>query len=358
MSVSRYLAALLLCLFISIADAEDSTLSIATWGGVYEQAQQAVIFTPFTTQSNIAIKTLPYNGGIAILQQPDKPDLIDMTEEDSLRACELGLLHEYNFRALVKPSPSGRAIRKDFLRQAFRPCSIAHLSFSTVVAYSLDAFPEAKPQTIADFFDLERFPGKRGLRKEPAALFEWALIARGVPINQVYDLLSTERGLRLATDKLDSIREHIVWWDDPDQPLALLKAGTVAMASAYNGRLFNAQEQHGSIVILWDAQIIELSTWVMPKQGKVIKPEVLEFIRYATSARTQALLAEQIPYGPTRYSAFAYIGKNPGNGLVMVDHLPNTPHHLPKALFKDSKWSANTARLRQQAFVNWLKQSE
>ncbi|MGB1256799.1 MAG: extracellular solute-binding protein [Thiolinea sp.] len=352
---------LIIPLFISSnrihADTPQTTLNIATWGGLYQAAQQAAIFTPFTAKTGIQIATQPYNGGIGILQRADKPDLIDMVEEDALRACDTGLLHEADFTQFVDSGPSGESVQQDFLPRSFLPCSVAQLSFSTVAAYSITAYPDIKPQTIADFFDLQRFPGKRGLRKEPAVMLEWALAANGVPLNQIYDLLSTERGLQLALKKLDSIREHIVWWEDPDEPANLLKSGQVAMTSGYNGRLFAAQSRNSPIIILWDAQITEKATWVIPrqKQQAKIKPEILTFIRYATATRTQAKLAENIPYGPTRYSAFAFIGKHPENGQVMSGHLPTAPHHLSRALFKDSKWSANTATLRQEAFEQWLK---
>lgn len=62
------------------------------------------------------------------------------------------------------------------------------------------------------YFDLERFPGKRALRKSPVGLFEWALLSLTVPREQLYDLLSTRRGLDLAAQRLDEIRESIIWW--------------------------------------------------------------------------------------------------------------------------------------------------
>ncbi|NNF78535.1 MAG: ABC transporter substrate-binding protein, partial [Rhizobiales bacterium] len=62
----------------------------------------------------------------------------------------------------------------------------------------------------------------------------------GVPVAQVYDLLSTERGLKVAFRKLEEIRSAIVWWTDPAEPPALLAKGEVAMASGFNGRFFAA----------------------------------------------------------------------------------------------------------------------
>ena len=39
--------------------------------------------------------------------------------------------------------------------------------FSAVYAYHPQHFADAKPETIEDFFDLERFPGRRGMRRVP-----------------------------------------------------------------------------------------------------------------------------------------------------------------------------------------------
>ena len=50
----------------------------------------------------------------------------------------------------------------------------------------------------ADFFDLERFPGKRGLPKGARRNLEWALMADGVELNNIYQTLESghERALR------------------------------------------------------------------------------------------------------------------------------------------------------------------
>ena len=341
--------------FTGTSYADEQALSIGTWGGAYEKAQQQALFTPFTQKTGITITTVPYNGGIAILQQDDLPDLISMNEADALRACDEGLLAPRDYQAMAAPAASGQSLEADFLPQTFRPCSIAQITFSTVIAYNLDAFPETKPQTIRDFFDIARFPGKRGLRKQPHAVLEWALMARGVPTNQVYDLLSTERGLRLAIEKLDTIRDHIVWWETADEPADLLKRGVVTMASAYNGRIFSAQTKGVPLITLWDGQLVELETWVITGQDNTPNPNAQKFIRFATTAKAQARLSEYIPYGPTRRSAFERIGNHPEYNLPMAAHLPTAPHHLSSALFKDSEWSANTASLRQRAFDKWLK---
>jgi putative spermidine/putrescine transport system substrate-binding protein len=348
-----------LCCFISshIQAAEKAEIiNIGTWGGVYEAAQKTAIFSPFETQTGIKLKTTLQYGGLAILQGSDVPDIVDMEEPDARLACEKGLLHSLDFIQLLS-TDSASAIESEFLEDSFSPCAVAHNTFSTVVAYSSSAFSGEKPQTIVDFFDVERFPGMRGLQKKPSAILEWALLAYGIPISQIYDLLSTARGMKLAFRKIEKLRGHIIWWQDPDEPAALLGDGTLVMSSGYNGRFFDAQSPDNPIIILWDGQIVDRSVWAFPAAHTEIKPAAKDFIGFAMNSKQQAKLADIIPYGPTRLNALKKMGNHPTKGIPMVNHLPLAKHHLKRAIFRDTTWYSSTAQLRQQAFDAWLKQS-
>ena len=39
---------------------------------------------------------------------------------------------------------------------------------------------------MADFWDLKKYPGRRGLRKTPRVNMEWALMADGVANDKIY----------------------------------------------------------------------------------------------------------------------------------------------------------------------------
>lgn len=67
-------------------------------------------------------------------------------------------------------------------------------------------------------FDVEEFPGTRGLRRGAKFNREIALMADGVAPEDVYDELSTEEGVDRAFAKLDELKEHIQWWEAGAQP--------------------------------------------------------------------------------------------------------------------------------------------
>jgi putative spermidine/putrescine transport system substrate-binding protein len=333
-------------------------LTVATWGGAYEASQRQALFEPFTAATGIAIRTVPYDGGVRPLREhlaaAAAPvwDVIDMIETDAERACDRGLLEPFD-PAILEPAPDGTPAARDFIADSFGACAVSQLVFATVVAYDDRAFPDEKPATVADFFDIDRFPGRRGLRRSPSGLLEWALRAYGVPHAQVYDLLSTERGLKLAFRQLDRIKERIVWWAGGATPVELLESRTVAMTSGYNGRFFHAQTQGAPVSVIWDSALVEHTTWAIPK-GAANRAASAAFIRFATTSEAMADMANRIAYGPTRLSAQRRIGLHVPSGIPVRPHLPTTPRHRDEALVVDHAWYARTADLRRRLFDAWL----
>ena len=61
--------------------------------------------------------------------------------------------------------------------------------YATVMGYRTDVFPEGKrPQSWADFWDVQKFPGPRSMRNDPADNLEFALLADGVPLDKIYPI--------------------------------------------------------------------------------------------------------------------------------------------------------------------------
>jgi putative spermidine/putrescine transport system substrate-binding protein len=355
------LAALLLAAAAPAVAAESRTLTVVTWGGAYEASQRAAIFEPFTAATGIEVAIARYDGGVAPLRahlaQDGAPtwDVVDMIRADARTACRAGLLEPFD-PAILAPGADGTPAAADFIDGAFGDCFVTQLVFATVIAYDDRAFPGEKPRSVADFFDLERFPGKRALRAAPVGLFDWALRSYGVPRSQIYDLLSTERGFRLAFRRLDRIRDQLVWWRAGSEPVDLLRSGAVAMATGYNGRFFQAQAVEGApISVIWDSALLEHNTWAIPK-GTPDRDLAEQFIGFATSSERLGAMANRISYGPARRSAQRRIGLHVETGIPMRAHMPTAPRHLAQALHKDDEWYARTADLRRRRFDAWFAQ--
>ena len=55
-----------------------------------------------------------------------------------------------------------------------------------------DAKAVTAPPTLADYYDLKKYPGKRAMRKDPVAVFEAALQADGVRVLTSHKALRCE----------------------------------------------------------------------------------------------------------------------------------------------------------------------
>lgn len=335
----------------------DDALVVLSWGGAYERAQREALFDPFTAKTGREVEVHQYDGGLAGLRRAvadgEVPwDVIDMTRSDAMAACEAGLLAPLP-AGLAAPAPDGTPPAQDFLPGAIDRCALTHTVFATVVAYRRDAFPGRRPTAIADLFDQQRFPGPRALQRTPAVNLEWALRSYRVPREELYRLLSTPRGLRLALARLAEL-ETIHWWEAGDTPARLLAEGQVVMASGYNGRFFDAMHREGApIEILWDGQVQEHEAWAIPR-GAAHPEAAREFIRFATTTERLAELARRIPYGPARRSAALQVTTHPESGLDMRLHIPTHPLNAAGAIVKDEAWYARTRSRLEDYFEAWL----
>ncbi|WP_420228754.1 extracellular solute-binding protein [Rhizobium etli] len=121
------------------------------------------------------------------------------------------------------------------------------------------------PKTWADFWDTKKFPGKRGLRKGFEYALEFALMADGVPVDKVCEVLSVEGGVDRAFKKLDELKADIIWWDAGAQPLQLLSSGQVVMTSAYDGRISGINRTEGKkFGFVFPGSVYAIDSWVIP----------------------------------------------------------------------------------------------
>ena len=333
-------------------------ITVVSWGGPYERSQRKAYFEPFTKATGIRIDVERYDGGLEELRRQVNGgdvdwDLVDMTMADNRAACRQGLLEPLDHSRL-HPAPDGTPASGDFIDGALTECGVAQIVYAMVAAYNRDAFPGERPSRIADIFDLRRFPGTRALQRSPEANLEWALRSYGVPRQDLYQLLSTDRGLRLAFERLDRIRDHVVWWTSTDQPVEMLISGEAVIASEYNGRLFEVAAIQGHpIEIIWDGQVYELGTWGIPRGTRRLN-DVHEFIRFATGTHPLAEQARYIAYGPARRSSMKLVSTHAETGEDMRPHLPTNPVNFRTAILKDTEWYASLYDRIKARFDAWL----
>jgi putative spermidine/putrescine transport system substrate-binding protein len=332
------------------------SLTVVSWGGAYTKSQVEAYQKPWMAATGNQIISEDYNGGLAEVKAQVEAgnvtwDLVDVELSDAVRGCDEGLLEPID-HSMLPAAPDGTPATEDFLEGALPECAVANIVWSTVFAY--DGSKTDGVAGIADFFDLAKFPGKRGLRKSPKATLEMALMADGVPAGEVYDLLATDAGVARAFAKLDTIKDSVVWWEAGAQPPQLLADGEVVMTTAYNGRIFNAAvAENKPFVVNWDGQILDFDLWVVPK-GAPNKDLAMEFIAYSTDTQRLADQAAWISYGPARKSSGPLVGKYNDGKTEMGPHMPTSEAALKNALVNDFEFWADHQDELNERFNAWL----
>ena len=354
------LATAILAASVTTAQAK-TDMVVVSWGGAYTKSQTKAYHEPYMKMNpdiNIINDDSSAEGGAKLRAQAEAGkvtwDLVDVLPDVAIALCDDGLALEINPDTQLAAAPDGTSAKDDFGDSLVSPCFIPQIVYSTTIGYRTDKVGATPPTTMADVFDLKKFPGKRALNKNPTGNLEWALIADGVAKEDVYKELATKEGVARAFKKLDTIKSEVVWWTKGAQPGQLLADGEVVMASAYNGRLFSAIVEHKQPVgMMWDAQLFELDGWIIPKDAPN-KEEALKFLKFATDTQRLADQSKYISYGPARKSSAPLVGKHAELGIDMAPHMPTAPANAKNVLYKNIEfWADNKDELAEK-FEAWL----
>jgi putative spermidine/putrescine transport system substrate-binding protein len=303
------LAALLAGLLAAGAGAQQ--LTFVSWGGSYQEAQTRAWVEPFAAERGITILQDGPTEYAQLMAMVDAGqvfwDVVDIENDFGLGECG-----EY-----LEPLDYSIIDRDAILPGFADECRVGVILYATVLAYNTDVFGE-EPESWEDFFDLESFPGRRGLPRSPSRyILEMALVADGVAPEDLYPL-DIERALA----KLDTIKDQVVWWDTGAQSVQHIADGEVVMSMIWNGRVQTAIDEGAPLAIQWN-QHIALADYLVVPRGSPNKELAMEFIAYAVSSEHNHRISDYISYAPTNVNAFDQV--NPEMAPILSESQNHTP---------------------------------
>lgn len=336
--------ALAACLGLGAASAAAEDLTIASWGGTFQDAQRTLYFAPFAAEAGINLIEDEFVGGIGVLRaqvMAGRPtwNLVQVEAEELTLGCEEGLFVPIDYSQLDY-APD------EFIPGAATECGVGTIVWSKVLGYDASRIDTA-PTSWADFWDTATWPGTRALRRGAQYNLEFALMADGVPADEVYGMLRTNEGVERAFAKLDELRDSLIWWEAGAQPPQMLAAGEVVMTSVYNGRISASNRQEGTnFAIVWPGSIYAIDSWVI-LEGTPNVETAHAFINYASHPERQAQMPAYIAYGTTIAAASDFVPAE------YAAELPTTPANLDGAIEFDTEfWVENIERLTER-FERW-----
>lgn len=323
--------------------AQDKEITVASWGGSYQEAQSKALFEPAAEAMGIAVKQETYGGMADVRLQVSTGqvtyDIVVSGSGSAARAGAEGLLEPLDYDVIDV---------SNFYESTYSEYCVGGDVFSVVAAWNTDTYGENGPQNWADFFDTEKFPGSRAYRNTVAGALEPALMADGVAPEDVYDVLDSEEGIERALDKIRELRPNIaVYWSSGAQHAQLMKDGEVDMTTGWNGRFDNAAKDGGKVSYTFNQALLDYDCFAIPK-GAPNKDLAMEFLAEISKAEYQDDLPKYITYGPTNKSAYE-------TGEISEEvaaRLPSSPENvakqLPISLEWYKKWEPIAAEMYQE----------
>jgi putative spermidine/putrescine transport system substrate-binding protein len=326
--------------------AEARDLTVTSWGGNYQDAQREVYFEPFSKKTGTKLVEDSWNGGVGALRAKVEGgnsnwDVVQVEAEELELGCEEGLFEQLDWSALGG--------KDKFIHAAVHECGVGAIVWTTLLTYDGARLKDG-PKSWADFWNTEKFPGKRALRRGPKYTLEFALMADGVEPSQVYQTLGTDAGVERAFKKLDQLKSSIVWWEAGAQPQQLLASGEVVMTSAYNARIAAANKSDNrDFKIVWPGGVYAVDSWVILRDSPN-KASGMDLIAFMSDPNNQKNLPPKVPYGVTNKAATALIDP------AVLPNMPTEPGNLAAGLELNTEfWVANIERMTER-FNAWVGQ--
>ena len=320
------------------ANAQTRTVYVNSYGGVWETSWRKAFFEPFTAQTKIQVKTVPGVSFAKLKAQVQTRnyewDVVNIGDSEYQQGMVEGLL---------EPVDKAAAKVHELPPQIVRDNGIVSYSLGENLVYRKDKFPSGGPQSWADFWDVQKFPGSRGMHDHPHTCLCFALLADGVPKDKLYPM-DVDRAFR----KMDEIKPHIkVWWREGSQSQQLIRDGEVDMSTIWSARAVDLIADKVPLEIVWNGAEIFTSNLIVPK-GDPNARNAWEFCNFVAQAKPQAEFAMLLPYGPA----------NPGARALMPEwrlrQTPAWPENEELGFRHDAAWLGPRLAAIRERWSHWL----
>lgn len=301
----------------SLPDLHGKSFSYAGWGGDTQKYQDEVWLKPFAETTGVKIDQTdtPTVAALKTQQEANNVGIDVMQIDSSIVDAGCGTVFQ---EAKIDRSQLDPALDKN-------KCGVPVVKFSYVLAYNAKKF-ETAPTSVADFFDVEKFPGVRAARGgiSNVGLIEGALLADGVEPSKIYPI-----DLDRAVKKLERIKDSIEVKDSFAILQDGLANGEFDMALIPNGRAFNATKVNPDIKVVFNGAVTIYDNLVIPTAAKNVEAATA-FLQYAARNSTQVALTEKFPYG------MGTIGDAPKLDENAKAFFPDT--YADQLLIQDNGW--------------------
>ncbi len=315
-------------------------LGIAMAASPYRDVAKRLLLKPYAEATATALTDAPWDGAQTTgktLATAQNFDLALLDGPALTAACRAQIIDHLDWQKLN---------RDRFAQNSTSDCGAPAGIDAIAMAWDRDKV-QGTPDW-ADFWDVAKRPGKRGLPRSARGTLEIALMADGVSPGDVYRTLRSNDGVDRAFRKLDQLKPYVEWWDKPSQPVQSLESGKWLLAAAPAAAIAQAdltQKKHFSVQ--WGGSLIETISLAMAHNAP--HPAAAQAaLTIAFDIARQAMFAQATGLGPGIRDALPLL---PSEARTASPALPaNLQAGLP---IDEAFWADNGAKLEAR-FTAWL----
>ena len=324
--------------------ADEKPVTAFVFGGAWKRATIEAAGDPFTKKNGIAVRYQdPYNWAKLRAMHEAKAQQMDCA---SVQGTEVILASRLGMSAPLDWNVIDRAVLAP--AQLTRPNAIGGYSLSMVLCYSTTVWPGAThPNTWADFWNVEKFPGRRAMRRDALWSIEVAMRAAGTREESFYPL-----DLDHAFQMLDRIKPHIkTWWTDNSQAQALMERQEIDLMAAMDGRASETiATSNAPYQVVWNEQINtgDGQGWIV-LTGAPNAAGAMKFLDFVGRPETLATFARLLYYAPRNPKAYDLIDP------ALARRLSSYPQNEQDVHRINYDWWADNLIPVQRRFERWLQ---
>ncbi|MBV7485311.1 ABC transporter substrate-binding protein [Bordetella sp. BOR01] len=316
--------------------AQSRTLTVTCWGGSYEAAVRSAFVEPFAKEKGVTV-TLVNSADLTRMKVQVQSKNVSWDVFDSIGPQIMAGSREGLWEAVDTSRIDGGGLvqkpGKDHVSTYF---------YAGGIGFDPKRFPDGKhPTTFKELWDVQKFPGRRGLRSRVSENLEMALLADGVAPDALYPL-DIERAFKSMDRIKDAVRK---WIETTPETVTLLANNEVDFSYTYLSRVLPAQRNGQSVQMSLAQTLNSFEYLAVPKHGRNTQL-AMDYIAFCLRPDRQAAFCEMVEFSP--------------NALAALDSLsPAARARIPdmkdpNSIIVDDAWWGEHYEALQRRFTEWM----
>lgn len=309
------------------AFAQEKRLTLATWGGDTSKAIERIFASGFESATKISVRddtSGPTEGAIQAQAQAGRAawDVMQIDYFSSITLGKKGFLSAIDYNIVAKDK---------IVAGQYNEWAAACFLNAYLLVFDTKTFGSNPPKNWVDFFDVEKFPGKRTIPKNMMGLPEAALLADGVDPKNLYPL-DLDRAFRKIKALLPDVSTV---WNSPSESQQIMIDGDAVMGLIPATRaILVDRETDQQVTFTFTDGILFSDAWAIMKDNPAGAEAANKFIAWTQAPELQVELLKAVGFGPL----------NPAAAAMVPEELKRTdcsqPEHLKVMHTLNIEWYA------------------